>query len=248
MNPDLNPTIDLIQNHRVYREFDPNAKVSEDELNAIIACAQQAPSWQNGQHYSIINITDPVLRAKIVELQPRNPQIAQCSVFLVFVMDGYRAFLSSQAYGGSFDGFRDIDTFITLATDTALAAQNAIVASESLRLATCPIGGLRMIAKELVELLNLPKYTYPTFGLCIGQPAVEMRKKPRLPRRAVYFENRYQPQHLADDLATYEQTILDFAEAREKLPYRQKFANYYSQPYVAYAEDLLNQQGFLGKQ
>lgn len=241
----MNPTIKTLQNHRVYREFDPAAQVSKQELDAIIQSAQQAPSWMNGQHYSIINISDKDLRQKIVERQPRNPQIAECSVFLVFIMDGYRSYLDSQAYDGSFDGFSDIDTLITLATDTALAAQNATVAAESLGYVTCPIGGLRMIAKDLIELLQLPKYTYPVFGLCIGKPAVEMRLKPRLPTQAVYFDNYYKPDNLAEDLATYEQTMLDFGEAREKLPYRQKFANYYSQPYVAEEENWLKQQGFL---
>lgn len=243
----MNPTIELMQNHRVYREFDPTATVSDSELEAIIKSAQQAPSWQNGQHYSIINISDPALREKICHIQPRNPQIAQCSVFLVFVIDGYRSRLASDAYAGSFMGFGDADTLFTLATDTALAAQNAILAAESLGYGTCPIGGLRMVANELIDLLNLPKYTYPVFGLCIGKPAIAMRLKPRLPKQAVYFENTYQTEHLAQALAEYEQTILDFAEPREKLPYRQKFANYYSQPYVDYAESLLKLQGFLSQ-
>ncbi len=65
-----NQTIELLQNHRVYREFDSSATVPDSQLNDIIKCAQQAPSWQNGQHYSIINITDPALRAQIVALQP----------------------------------------------------------------------------------------------------------------------------------------------------------------------------------
>lgn len=241
----MNPTIEILQNHRVYREFDPTAIVSEQELDAIIKSAQQAPSWMNGQHYSIINISDKELRQKIVELQPRNPQIAQCSVFLVFVMDGYRSHLASEAYDGSFDGFNDVDTLITLATDTALAAQNATVAAESLGYVTCPVGGLRMVAKDLIKVLNLPKYTYPMFGLCIGKPAVEMRLKPRLPKQAVCFDNQYQTQDLPQLLADYEQTILEFGEAREKLPYRQKFANYYSQAHVADEEQWLKQQGFL---
>lgn len=243
-----NQTIELLQNHRVYREFDSSATVPDSQLNDIIKCAQQAPSWQNGQHYSIINISDKALRQKIVDLQPRNPQIAQCSVFLVFVMDGYRSYLSSEAYDGSFEGFKDSDTLITLATDTALAAQNATVAAESLGYATCPIGGLRMIANDLIELLQLPKYTYPIFGLCIGKPSVEMCLKPRLPKSAVYFDNQYQVDALPQMLADYEQTILAFNEARERKPYRQKFADYYSQPYVAAAEDWLKAQGFLTKQ
>ena len=186
----MNSTIELLQNHRVYRDFDPTATVSTEALDAIIKSAQQAPSWMNGQHYSIINVTDSALRQQIVDLQPRNPQIGQCSVFLVFVMDGYRSYLASEAEGGSFEGFTDPDTFITLSVDTAMAAQNAAVAAESLGYATCPIGGLRLIAKDLIHLLNLPKYTYPIFGLCIGKPSVDMRVKPRLPKPAVYFDNQ----------------------------------------------------------
>ena len=243
----MNSTIELLQNHRVYRDFDPTATVSTEALDAIIKSAKQAPSWMNGQHYSIINVTDSALRQQIVELQPRNPQIGQCSVFLVFVMDGYRSYLASEAEGGSFEGFTDPDTFITLSVDTAMAAQNAAVAAESLGYATCPIGGLRLIAKDLINLLNLPKYTYPIFGLCIGKPSVDMRVKPRLPKPAVYFDNQYQAETLPQQLADYEQTMLEFAEKREVKPYRQKFAGYYSQPYVADGKVWLTEQGFLKK-
>lgn len=67
----------------------------------IIDCARQAPSWMNGQHYSIINITDPALRAQIVALQPGNPQIGTCSTYLLFIADLHRAGLASQACQGS---------------------------------------------------------------------------------------------------------------------------------------------------
>ena len=125
-----------IDQHRVYREFDPNATISDANLTAIIHAAQRAPSWMNGQHYSIINVSDPAQRQAIVELQPKNPQIGQCSVFLVFVIDGYRAFLANQSQNQdksvSFAGFADADTLITLTTDAAMAAQNATLAAESL--------------------------------------------------------------------------------------------------------------------
>lgn len=249
----MNPTLALIDQHRVYREFDPNATISDANLTAIIHAAQRAPSWMNGQHYSMINVSDPAQRQAIVELQPKNPQIGQCSVFLVFVIDGYRAFLANQSQnqnqnqneGVSFAGFADADTLITLTTDAAMAAQNATLAAESLGYATCPIGGLRQAGKALIDLLALPKYTYPIFGLCIGTPAVDMPIKPRLPMDAVFFDNRYQTDALPKLLAQYEQTMLEFGEAREKLPYRQKFAQFYRQPYVAEGEAWLKSQGFL---
>ena len=242
----MNPVIECLLNHRSYRHYDPDFSLPETDLDTIIACAQQAPSWMNGQHYSIIRISDAALRAQIQSLQPNNPQISQCSTFLVFVGDVYRNKLASDAYDGSFAAAGTPDTLITLCTDTALAAQNAIIAAESLGYATCPIGGLRLIAPQLVTLLGLPEYTFPLFGLCIGKAAIEMRIKPRLPRQTVFFDNQYRTD-LAADLADYEHTMSAFGEARETLPYRQKFARYYSQTYAPANIPLLKQQGFLTK-
>ena len=41
----------------------------------MLDATRQAPSWMNGQHYTIIRITDPALRQKIAAAQPNNPQI-----------------------------------------------------------------------------------------------------------------------------------------------------------------------------
>ena len=242
----MNPVIDLISQHRSYRHFKSGHTLPEAEIQAILTAARQAPSWMNGQHYSIIRITDPTLRAQIAAAQPGNPQIASCSEFWVFVADAHRAELASRAYAGSFAAVGTPDTLLTLSVDTAMAAQNAIVAAESLGYAVCPIGGLRQIATQLIDWLALPPHTFPLFGLCIGVPDIDMRLKPRLPQQAVVFENRYTPDtQLETDLAAYEHTMTAFGEAREKLPYRQKFARYYNQTFVPANIALLKQQGLL---
>lgn len=242
----MKTAIDILKNHRTYRHFKPGLKLPEADLQTIIDCARQAPSWMNGQHYSIINITDPALRAQIVALQPGNPQIGTCSTYLIFIADLHRADLSSRAYEGSFSAAGEPDSLITAVTDTALAAQNAVVAAESLGYATCFTGGIRNIAPPLVELLGLPKNTFPIVGLCIGSPDIDMPLKPRLPEHTVYAENRYPDDDtLSDGLAQYEQIMTDFGEAREKLPFRQKFARYYSSTYAPKNIPLLQQQGWL---
>ena len=154
--------------------------------------------------------------------------------------------LCSQAAGGSFAAAGTPEMLITLVTDAALAAQNAVVAAESLGLGTCFTGGIRLIAPELTEWLGLPAYTYPLFGLCIGKPAVEMQVKPRLPQQAVVAENRYPTDKLLSTaLANYEATMTAFGEKREKFPFREKFARYYSQEYAPRNTKLLRDQGLL---
>ena len=240
----MNHTIDSLKNHRVYRHFKACALMPKSDVQTIIDCARQAASWMNGQHYTIINITDPALRSEITALQPANPQIGTCSTFLIFIADLHRAELCAQACGTDFNAAHS-DHLITAVTDVSLAAQNAVVAAESMGYATCYIGGIRFIAADIIRLLGLPKHTFPVFGLCIGTPDIEMRVKPRLPEQTVYAENRYPDDPtLSDGLAAYEATMTEFGEAREKLPYREKFARYYSS-HEPENEPLIYRQGWL---
>lgn len=240
----MNTTIETIKNHRVFRHFKTGLEMPKEDVQNIIDCARQAASWMNGQHYTIINITDPALRARIAELQPANPQVATCSTLLVFIADLHRGHLCSQAYGGTFAAPAYADTLITAVTDTSLAAQNAVIAAESLGYGVCYIGGIRMISEQIIELLGLPQHTMPLFGLCIGTPDIEMRVKPRLPQHTVYAENHYpDDQTLSDGLKAYEQTMIEFGEAREKLPFREKFSRYYG--HEPQSEAWIYRQGWL---
>lgn len=54
----MNETMDILLNRRTYRDFDENYILSEKELQQILAAARQAPSWMNGQFYSIFVIQD----------------------------------------------------------------------------------------------------------------------------------------------------------------------------------------------
>ena len=242
----MNPVIDTLLQHRTYRAFDPDHRIPAAEVDAMLAAARQASSWMNGQHYTIIRITDAALRQKIVAAQPANPQIGSCAEYWLFIGDAHKAELCSRAYAGSMAGVGVPDTLLTLATDAALAAQNAAIAAENLGYAICYTGGIRLIAAELTEWLALPAHTFPLFGLCIGKPAVEMPLKPRLPLPAAVAENRYPDDAtLSAALADYEATMTAFGEAREKLPYREKFARYYSREYGVGNPALLKHQGLL---
>lgn len=243
----MNSVLRVIAEHRSFRHFDSQEDFPIDDLAAIVEAAQRAPSWMNGQHYSMIHLKNKELIEELVQRQPNNPQIATCGAFLLFIVDAYRQKLASDAYDGSFAAVGTPDTLLTLCTDTALAAQNALLAAESMGYGTCFIGGIRQVAGWLVERLHLPMYTFPLFGLCIGKPTIEMQVKPRLPKEAVFFTDHYVSEGLSDALARYEKTMTEFGEKRESLPYREKFARYFSQTFVPENIDLLKKQGFLTK-
>ena len=63
-----------------------------------------------------------------------------------------------------------------------IAAQNVVVAAESLGMGTVYLGSILNDNAKLSELLKLPKYVYPAVGLAVGWPDQEPQLKPRLPR------------------------------------------------------------------
>lgn len=71
----MNAVLQTLHEHRTYRQFDPAHQIPAEQVQAMLDATRQAPSWMNGQHYTIIRITDPALRQKIVAAQPSNPQI-----------------------------------------------------------------------------------------------------------------------------------------------------------------------------
>ncbi|WP_363806803.1 nitroreductase family protein [Pseudomonas brassicacearum] len=77
--------------------------------------------------------------------------------------------------------------------DAALAAQNAVVALESLRLGSVYIGGLRNDSEGVANELGLPPQIYPVFSLCVSYPSPDRpaKVKPRLPQQAVLHHETY---------------------------------------------------------
>ena len=66
-----------------------------------------------------------------------------------------------------------LDSFLTVSVDAAMAAQNAVVAAESMGLGTCYLGSMRNLEAALCDLLGLPPHSYVVVGLALGHPAPE---------------------------------------------------------------------------
>ena len=100
--------------------------------------------------------------------------------------------------------------FIIATTDCALAAQNAVVAAESLGLGICYIGGIRNDPQQVADLLELPDQVYPVFGLCLGWPDQDPMLKPRLPLALTLKEERYETANEQELIAEYDETLRSY--------------------------------------
>ncbi|WP_308618479.1 nitroreductase family protein [uncultured Enterococcus sp.] len=240
----MNEVIALLQNHRTYRDFDESYELTKEELQTILDTSRQAPSWMNGQAYSIIVVKDKTLREKLVAINPNNPHMLHSSVFLLFVADLKRTQIVATKEQVDYHINDSLNPLIIATTDASLALQNAVIAVEALGLGSVIVGSVRNQITAVSELFNLPDYVFPLAGLSIGKPAVEMQIKPRLPEQAVvhydtYHEYNYQL------ITDYDQTMKKFGEARETKLWTKKFADYYQASGHTSLNDYLKKQKLL---
>lgn len=205
-----NDVVSGLLSHRSVRRYDPRP-LAADTLGTLIAAAQSAATSSNLQCWSVISVTDNGLRSELMEIAGDQKHIAQCPLFLVWLCDLSRNDRLGQARGLDLDALQLTESFLVGVVDAALAAQNAVVAAESLGLSTVYIGALRNDAKRVAELLKLPPGVVAVFGLCVGFASGHSEVKPRLPQEAVLFENHYGVDQETEIHQAYDQTLSDFS-------------------------------------
>lgn len=204
----MNETISLLHNHASVRSF-TNKPLREEQREAIFKAASQTSSSSLLQAVSIIRITNPDLRKKVMQLSMDQPYIEEAAEFWIFCADFNRNHQIAPVVDIEYIEFLLVGTF-----DAGLMAQNALTAAESMGLGGVFIGAVRANINELSDLLKLPKYVIPLVGLCLGTPAGDKPElKPRLPQSMVLQENQYQPLD-QEKLAIYDEAMLRYYESR----------------------------------
>lgn len=211
----INSTIETILNHRSVRKF-TSEKLSEETIQTLVEAAQMASTSSFIQAYSIIGVTDPSMKQKLAELAGGQQYVAENGHFFVFCADFHRHEVAgAEEETVVTSAIESTEKMLVGITDAALAAQNCSIAAESLGYGICYIGGIRNNIKEVSQLLQLPDHVIPVFGLCVGVPAAETDKKPRLPVKGVYFENTYPSDSLhSRELNNYNETISSYYQGR----------------------------------
>ncbi|MFK8079035.1 MAG: oxygen-insensitive NADPH nitroreductase [Granulosicoccus sp.] len=208
----MNSTIDLLLSHRSIRKFTDDP-VDQETVNQVVSCGQAAATSSNVQAVSVIHVHDTTKRETLAALAGGQPYVASAGAFLVFCADMNRPKFACEKQDGDFaPGMTE--HFIIATVDVALAAQNAVVAAESLGLGICYIGGLRNKPSEVSALLELPEHVYPVFGLCIGHPAQDPEVKPRMPLEAVLMHDKYDASVFDQNIEQYDATVKAYYQSR----------------------------------
>lgn len=188
--------------HASVRSYRPDP-LPDGALEVLVTAAQSASTSSNLQNYSIIAVQDAERRRILAELS-ENKHVAEAPLFLVFCPDLHRMEWICEKRGYPFAD-RGMEMFIQAVVDTALAAQNAAVAAESLGLGICMIGGIRNQTAKVAELLSLPPRTFALVGMTVGYPATPARLRHRLPLDVVLHREAYSEEGLWDGLRRYDE-------------------------------------------
>ncbi len=187
-----NSTLNSLLGHRSVRRYLPTL-VPDGTLEILVAAAQSAATSSNLQSWSVVTVNDLAHRQRFAQIAGGQKHIIEAPLFLVWVADLSRARRQAQRQGAELAALDHIESLLFSCVDAALAAQNAVVALESMGLSSVYIGALRNDISAVSGLLQLPANSFPVFGLCIGyaDPAEAVSIKPRLPQAAVLHRETY---------------------------------------------------------
>ncbi|WP_408590866.1 nitroreductase family protein [Novosphingobium sp.] len=212
-----NPTIAELLAHRSVRAYLPDA-LPTGTIETLVAAGQSAASSSNLQLWSVVAVTDADKRRELAALAGGQKHIEQAPLILLWVADLARAKLLADEAGQPSEGFDFLESFTVAAIDAALAAQNAVVAAESLGLGTVYIGALRNQPEQVAAVAGLPPHAAVVFGLVVGKPDPlrPAAVKPRLPQGVVLHREAYALEAQREPVARYDDTARAFQASQEQ--------------------------------
>lgn len=208
----MNSTIETIKSHRSIRKFTDQV-VERSTVELLVGCGQAAATSSNVQAVTVIHVLDQDKRDRLAEYAGGQKYVASAGAFLVYCADMNRPKYACEREGGDFSPGMT-EHFIIATVDVALAAQNCVVAAESMGLGICYIGGLRNNPAQVSELLELPEHVYPVFGLCLGYPAQDPEIKPRLPQTGMLMTDRYDDTVFDQSVSAYDAQVREYYQTR----------------------------------
>jgi len=200
----MNQTITHQLNHRSIREF-TDEPVKPEDLKLVLEVANHTATSTGMQSAAMIRVTDMAKKQALSEIC-QQPYVARFPELIIFIVDVYRNARIAEDNGYQFESERDMDRFFQGWTDACLMAQNATNAIESLGMGAVFLGSILNDSAATIQVLKLPKLTFPVLGVGFGWPNQNPQLKPRLPLDLRVFENEYKI------LADYKEAVREYDE------------------------------------
>lgn len=196
----MNDVLRVIYKRRSLRRF-AEKPIAEENREKLLHAAVRAPTAGNLMSYSVIDVTDPSIKEQLAKSCDDQPMIAQAPMVLVFLADMQRLYDYFRYCGvpelcekeGLPYTTPEEGNILLAANDAIVAAQNVVIAAESMGMGSCYIGDVIENIEIHRDLLSLPQWTFPVAMLIVGYPPANEDKEPvsRFPIRFIVHRNRY---------------------------------------------------------
>ena len=245
--------LDLLNQHRTVRKY-TDQSIAPELLHQLLEAACRASNTGNMQAYSVIVTTDELIKKQLSPAHFNQPMIIQAPVVLTFCAD-FNRFTKWCEQRQAEPGHENFQSFMASAIDAIIAAQTFCIAAESVGLGICYLGTTTYNAREIIDILKLPKLVVPVTTITVGYPADSPEQTDRLPLNAVVHYETYNGFSPADiDKLYSEKENSDFykqfvkennketlAQVFTDIRYSRKNNEFFSEKFL----NVLKEQGFL---
>lgn len=244
----MNEIIRSLYERKSVRVFE-DKKISKECVTEILQSAIEAPTAGNQQLYTILHITDQEMKDKLAVSCDNQPFIAKAPLVLIFCAD-FQKWFDAFVEGGADPRKPGVGDLMLSVSDTMIAAQNAVVAAESMGIGSCYIGDIMEQCEYHRELLNLPEYVFPVGMLVFGYPT-EQQKERKKPQRCrledIVHENGYHRKDGAElrrmfDKETKVRSYEEWSQAFCKRKYNSDFSKEMTRSVEEYLKAFMKQE------
>lgn len=188
--------INIIQERRAIRHFDPTHKLQKNEIITLLEIAINAPSAWNLQHWQFLVITEQADKEKLLPITYGQKQVIDSSVTIAILGDlqanqhaeniyEQNQFMPDEVKADQLQQIASTYAHVsTFSRDEAirnasLAAMQLMLVAKAKGLDSGPIGGYD--ADQLIKVFHIPARYLPVILITIGKAAKSAYPSPRLP-------------------------------------------------------------------
>lgn len=165
-------------------------EVPQALLDDLIMKASHAPTTGNMQLYSAVVTRDAVKKSRLAPAHFNQPQVDGASVVITFCAD-FNRFSRWCEERSAEPCYDNLQSFMAAVIDTIAFAQQFNTLAEQAGLGVCWLGTTTYNAREIADLLRLPRLVVPVITLTVGYPAEDGTDVGRLPLRAIIHHEEY---------------------------------------------------------
>lgn len=198
-------TLEAIHARRAIKHYDPEHRLTEDEIRTLLNATLQAPTAFNLQHWRFVVVRDPELRRQIRAVAWDQAQVTDASLLVILCADLSAWRKQPERYWQ--EAPKPVQDILLPAIQQYYTGREQVQRDEAMR--SCGLAGMTLMlaAKELgydscpmdgfdfdavARLIGLPEDHVISFMVAIGKGTQPAWPKPgQLPFEEVVIDNRF---------------------------------------------------------